>query len=96
MGETVPEFDAWLEDSKNDAEFRRKWREEHYEGELFEDEEEGFFEDEDDGLVEENEEEFKPSSLPVVRSQERIGRNDPCPCGSGRKFKKCCYGKTKP
>ncbi len=20
----------------------------------------------------------------------RIGRNDPCPCGSGRKFKKCC------
>ncbi len=24
----------------------------------------------------------------------KIGRNDPCPCGSGRKFKKCCYGKT--
>ena len=22
-----------------------------------------------------------------------IGRNDPCPCGSGRKFKKCCLGK---
>lgn len=21
----------------------------------------------------------------------RVGRNDPCPCGSGRKFKKCCY-----
>ena len=21
-----------------------------------------------------------------------IGRNDPCPCGSGRKFKKCCLG----
>ncbi|MFC4024726.1 SEC-C metal-binding domain-containing protein [Oceanobacillus longus] len=20
----------------------------------------------------------------------RIGRNDPCPCGSGKKFKKCC------
>ncbi len=26
-----------------------------------------------------------------VRSQ-RVGRNDPCPCGSGRKHKKCCYG----
>jgi SWIM/SEC-C metal-binding protein len=25
----------------------------------------------------------------VVRS-EKIGRNDPCPCGSGRKYKKCC------
>jgi len=24
------------------------------------------------------------------RSSERVGRNDPCPCGSGRKFKKCC------
>jgi hypothetical protein len=23
----------------------------------------------------------------------RIGRNDPCPCGSGKKFKKCCLGK---
>lgn len=22
--------------------------------------------------------------------QAKIGRNDPCPCGSGRKFKKCC------
>lgn len=21
------------------------------------------------------------------------GRNDPCPCGSGKKFKKCCLGK---
>ena len=23
----------------------------------------------------------------------KIGRNEPCPCGSGQKFKKCCYGK---
>ncbi len=23
-----------------------------------------------------------------------IGRNDPCPCGSGKKYKKCCGGKT--
>ena len=23
----------------------------------------------------------------------RVGRNDPCPCGSGRKYKKCCLGK---
>jgi len=25
-----------------------------------------------------------------IREARRIGRNDPCPCGSGRKFKKCC------
>ncbi|MBR1920421.1 MAG: YchJ family protein [Kiritimatiellae bacterium] len=27
---------------------------------------------------------------PVVREEPKIGRNDPCPCGSGRKYKKCC------
>ncbi len=26
---------------------------------------------------------------PVVRSAFQVGRNDPCPCGSGKKFKKC-------
>jgi len=25
----------------------------------------------------------------VVRGQEKVGRNDPCPCGSGKKYKKC-------
>lgn len=24
------------------------------------------------------------------RSEKRVGRNDPCPCGSGKKYKKCC------
>jgi hypothetical protein len=24
----------------------------------------------------------------------RVGRNEPCPCGSGKKYKKCCWGKT--
>lgn len=27
---------------------------------------------------------------PVVRATPKIGRNDPCLCGSGKKFKKCC------
>ncbi|MEE0132490.1 MAG: preprotein translocase subunit SecA [Treponema sp.] len=26
----------------------------------------------------------------VVRSEPKVGRNDPCPCGSGRKYKQCC------
>lgn len=26
----------------------------------------------------------------------KVGRNEPCPCGSGRKFKKCCDGPTPP
>jgi len=30
---------------------------------------------------------------PVVRQETKVGRNDPCPCGSGKKYKKCC-GRT--
>lgn len=26
----------------------------------------------------------------VVRTSPKVGRNEPCPCGSGRKYKKCC------
>lgn len=29
---------------------------------------------------------------PVVRSEPKVGRNDPCSCGSGKKFKRCCGG----
>ena len=29
----------------------------------------------------------------VVRSEPKVGRNDPCPCGSGLKYKKCCLDK---
>jgi len=27
---------------------------------------------------------------------ERVGRNDPCPCGSGKKYKHCCWKKRLP
>jgi SEC-C motif-containing protein len=49
-------------------------------------------------------EELSPSELPnvaahlrvsspqVTTSRQKVGRNDPCPCGSGKKFKKCCGG----
>lgn len=29
----------------------------------------------------------------IVVKEEKIGRNDPCPCGSGKKYKKCCLNK---
>ena len=29
----------------------------------------------------------------IKRSNTKVGRNDPCPCGSGKKYKKCCYPK---
>ncbi len=31
-----------------------------------------------------------PTPVQYVRENEKVGRNDPCPCGSGKKYKKCC------
>lgn len=31
-----------------------------------------------------------PTARQVGRRPPRVGRNEPCPCGSGRKFKHCC------
>ena len=31
-----------------------------------------------------------PSTTPFTRNQPKVGRNDPCPCGSKKKYKKCC------
>ena len=35
-------------------------------------------------------EEARARWAPRVRQGPKIGRNDPCPCGSGKKYKKCC------
>lgn len=32
----------------------------------------------------------KQVNKPIVNKVQKVGRNDPCPCGSGKKFKKCC------
>lgn len=34
-----------------------------------------------------------PEPDTYVRENPKIGRNDPCPCGSGRKYKRCCLDK---
>jgi len=36
------------------------------------------------------EEEVESIELTPVTPKSTVGRNDPCPCGSGKKFKKCC------
>jgi uncharacterized protein len=35
-----------------------------------------------------------PAERPIRRAQPKVGRNDPCPCGSGRKYKRCCGNAT--
>jgi len=32
----------------------------------------------------------KALNPPLPAQSEKFGRNDPCPCGSGKKYKKCC------
>ena len=32
----------------------------------------------------------EPAKKPITRDEDKVGRNDPCPCGSGKKYKKCC------
>ena len=71
---------AALADGKDDPEWRR-----------FEDPWTFYDPDEADRREKQWEEEDSLEALePFVRDQPKVGRNDPCPCGSGRKFKRCC------
>jgi hypothetical protein len=78
MGETLPEFEEWNSTAKNDMEFRRNW----YRNNVLD----------VDGFDITDEEVNEPPLDTIVRSGH-VGRNDPCPCGSGKKFKKCCLNK---
>ena len=44
--------------------------------------------DSDENLLESASSEY--TTAPIRRTTPKIGRNEPCPCGSGQKFKKCC------
>lgn len=35
---------------------------------------------------------YKARHTTLVNDKKKIGRNEPCPCGSGKKFKNCCMG----
>ncbi|GHU75328.1 protein translocase subunit SecA [Clostridia bacterium] len=36
----------------------------------------------------------EPANTPKKRKEEKVGRNEPCPCGSGKKYKQCCGANT--
>jgi len=46
----------------------------------------------DEALEEANEGGEEQAAQPFTRAGEKVGRNDPCPCGSGKKYKQC-HGK---
>jgi len=62
------------------------WEKEHLQDDNLEPKK-SFFDNTDDEYNENYE--IKP-----VRTEPKIGRNDPCPCGSGKKYKKCCMNKN--
>jgi len=56
-----------------------------------EEEEDAPLREEEAALLEEAERNaFYPGPQTVMNESPKIGRNDPCPCGSGKKYKKCC------
>ena len=87
MGVELPERDWWQEQAKHDVAFEEKWYAERFEGGGDGKPEypaEGYDDDVYDPL---------PPSATVVHEGPQTGRNEPCPCGSGKKYKKCCLKK---
>jgi hypothetical protein len=96
LNERFPEFDAWLEDSKHDTEFRKEWYKDHplrKIADLVESDDDDF-DDDFDGFGGDEPTDVEETPPTTIRRGERVGRNDPCPCGSGKKYKKCCLGKA--
>ncbi len=103
-----PEFNAWQAEAVRVKE-EEDWQEDEVE-DWDEDEDEDWQEDEDEDRQEDEDEDRQEepgyssdqfqdppfsSKAAYVGPAKKVGRNDPCPCGSGKKFKKCCYGKEK-
>ncbi|MGE0615919.1 MAG: YchJ family metal-binding protein, partial [Bacteriovoracia bacterium] len=49
-----------------------------------------YFVDGDSHIHEEGQGHHHATPKPIVRAEPKLGRNDPCHCGSGKKYKKCC------
>jgi hypothetical protein len=86
MGTDFPERDAWRAETKSDDEARRQW----YTRDV------PVLDNYTELMQRRRQAETRGAFLPAPTSlmfRERVGRNDPCPCGSGKKYKKCCMRK---
>jgi uncharacterized protein YchJ len=88
METTVPEIEQWKDDAQQASVERAKELAEHARSLDI-----GDYDEEDD--FEQGEEDFRDGPQPIRREQAAVGRNDPCPCGSGKKYKKCCLAKQR-
>lgn len=85
--EVIRTLKGALDDTKGEVEFVAKYQDKKS-GQDFEHREHAYFFKNKQGWI------FKEGKIlaqnPLKRSEPKVGRNDPCPCGSGKKFKKCC------
>jgi hypothetical protein len=81
--DTIDELEGWACFDKNDQ------KEDKLVEDLFENAAELIPQAEVDQFRKRQESYYQPESEPV-RTEPKIGRNQPCPCGSGKKYKKCC------
>lgn len=97
LGQDFPELDEWRRDADEARRKAESWQRAIRLPGLGE-----FEENDEDEFVEFDEEDFEPAYRladeppppePVLRSHKGPGRNDPCPCGSGKKYKQCCLRK---
>ncbi len=87
LGVTFPEQEEWKEARKDDQEFRKQWHADRS-AKLAEMDLDDLLDDEEDFIDDD------PLETTTIHNLgPKVGRNDPCPCGSGKKYKKCCYGK---
>ena len=90
------DVEEWFSEGKNDLRFYTKdWLGFYNEDEIRKRQER--WKKEEDQAEAETEDEILEDDVydpePIVRKSAKIGRNDPCPCGSGKKYKKCCIVK---
>ena len=96
MNQPFLEYPAWYQEA-----VKEKWGRGHYKPDRIADnfgpdkELEDDEWDEEDTLADFEEAEGFQDELPqpYVHHEKKFGRNDPCPCGSGKKYKKCCLHK---
>ena len=97
MEQFFPEYGRWYDQAVQNNWGRvdyERWRMRHNfrqdEDESGDEDWKAYEPDDFDDLAGEVFDETPPALRPILREQPRVGRNDPCPCGSGKKYKKCC------
>jgi hypothetical protein len=93
MGATFPEYGRWYKAAAEDNFGWHDYKPDRIRKHFQEKEKEEEWDEEESDLEDEEDFEEQPGVLPIRPERKPVGRNDPCPCGSGRKYKKCCMKK---